>query len=206
MGFFAEGELKRLDLGGGAPQALAPATSGYGGTWNAEGVIVFAPSPSSPLMRVSAAGGTVTAATTLGPQQFGHQAPFFLPDGRRLLFTAVGGPDGRGIYLRALDGSTPTRLTPDGSQAMYLPAGPGDGAAGGARSRRRLERRRLVDLGWANTLVAQRFDLTRTTLLGDPVTLADGMSTTRGATAIGGWSVATPGLIGTAPARVASDK
>jgi len=47
----------------------------------------------------------------------------------------------------------------------------------------------------ANTLVAQRFDLTRTTLVGDPVTLADGMSTTRGATAIGGWSVATPGLI-----------
>ena len=28
------GELKRLDLGGGAPQTLAPATNGSGGTWN----------------------------------------------------------------------------------------------------------------------------------------------------------------------------
>ncbi len=67
VGFFAEGALKRLDLGSGAPQTLAPASSGYGGTWNADGVIVFAPSPSTSLMRVSAAGGTVSTATTLWP-------------------------------------------------------------------------------------------------------------------------------------------
>src|SRR6185503_8459919 len=43
IAFFAGGTLKRLDLGGG-PQTLAPATNGGGGTWNADGVIVFAPS------------------------------------------------------------------------------------------------------------------------------------------------------------------
>ena len=49
IGFFAGGALKRLDLGGGAPQTLAPAIAGRGGTWNADGVIVFAPSRTKPL-------------------------------------------------------------------------------------------------------------------------------------------------------------
>ena len=37
-------------------------------------------------MRVSATGGAAAAVTTLGPQQVGHLAPHFLPDGRRFLF------------------------------------------------------------------------------------------------------------------------
>ena len=73
IGFFAGGALKRLDLGGGAPQTLAPVITGRGGTWNADGVIVFAPSTTSPLMRVSATGGAAVAVTTLGPQQSGHR-------------------------------------------------------------------------------------------------------------------------------------
>jgi Tol biopolymer transport system component len=185
VGFFAGGALKRLDLGGGAPQTLAPVTFGSGGTWNAEGVIVFAPDNTGPLLRVSATGGQVTAVTTLGPQQLGHRLPFFLPDGHRILFTSAGAPEALGIYLAALDGSSPTRLAPDYSQAAYLPAGLGDGAAGG---------------GWlfwarANTLVAQRLDLDRPTLVGDPVTLADGMRTVIAGTTPAGWSVAASGLI-----------
>ena len=35
IGFFAGSALKRLDLGGGAPQTLAPVVAGRGGTWNA---------------------------------------------------------------------------------------------------------------------------------------------------------------------------
>jgi hypothetical protein len=44
IGFFAEGKLRRIDIAGGLPQALASAPSGYGGAWNRNGVIVFAPS------------------------------------------------------------------------------------------------------------------------------------------------------------------
>ena len=43
IGFFADGKLKRIDLGSGGPQVLADAPSGRGGTWNHDGVIVFAP-------------------------------------------------------------------------------------------------------------------------------------------------------------------
>ena len=48
VGFFARGALKRLDLGGGAPQTLAPAIAGRGGMWNTDGVILVAPSISGP--------------------------------------------------------------------------------------------------------------------------------------------------------------
>src|SRR5262249_44792098 len=54
IGFFADGELKRLDLDGGLPQVLAAAPDGRGGTWTRDGMIVFAPTPASPLARIAA--------------------------------------------------------------------------------------------------------------------------------------------------------
>ena len=52
-----ENALKRLDLGGKVPRVLAPVNARGGGTWNADGVIVFASGPGIPLMRVPATGG-----------------------------------------------------------------------------------------------------------------------------------------------------
>ena len=123
IGFFTDTSLKRLDLGGGGPRIVAPASSGAGGMWTADGFIVFAPSPSSPLMRVSDVRRTAVAVTTFGPQQIGHRWPYALPDGRRFLYYAGGPPDAAGIYLGALDGSAPIRLTPAESAGMYHPAG-----------------------------------------------------------------------------------
>ena len=158
IGFFAVGALKRLDLGGGAPQTLAPAINGAGGTWNADDVIVFAPTLGTPLMRVSATGGATAAVTTLGPQQIGHSGPFFLPDGRRFLFNSSGLPDAAGIYLGALDGRAPTRLIPANGAGVYLPS---------------------AWLLWVRvgtqTLVAQRLDVEKAALTGEPVTVADGV-------------------------------
>ena len=157
VGFFAGGALKRLDLGGGAAQTLTPANNGTGGTWNADGVILFAPSALSSLMRVSATGGAAVAATTLGPQQQAHRHPHVLPDGRRFLFYVRSAPDTTGIYLGGLDGSAPTRLTSADSAGVFLPSG---------------------WLLWvrAGTLVAQRLDVAQAALVGEPVTLADGVA------------------------------
>ena len=136
-------------------------------------------------MRVSATGGAVTAATTLGPGQLGHLGPQFLPDGRRFLFTAVGAPDASGIYLGTLDGSLPIRLTPGESAGMYLPEGPrGDGPFRGS--------------GWllwarAGTLVAQRLDVATAALTGEPVTVADGIVVDLEGRSVG--SVAATGLV-----------
>jgi Tol biopolymer transport system component len=174
IGFFADGALKRLNLGGGAPQTLARASNASGGTWNADGVIVFAPSRTSPLMRVSASGGAAVAVTALGPQQAGHLGPHFLPDGRRFLFYTLGGPEDVGVYLGALDGSVSARLTPADGAGVYLPAG---------------------WLLWARegTLLAQRLDLAQPALTGGPLTVADGVTSDvnfRGAA-----SVAATGLV-----------
>ena len=170
IGFFAAGALKRLDVGGGAAQTLAPAISGCGGTWHPDGVIVFAPSSTTALMRVSANGGDAVAVTTLGPRQQSHRAPQFLHDGRRILFYVKGAPDMAGIYLGALDGSPPIRLTPAESSAVLLPSGAG--FAGGFREGEWLLWVR------AGTLVAQRMEMERTALTGEPVLLADGLAVT----------------------------
>ena len=186
VGFMAGNALKRLDLGGGAPQTLAPVTSGAGATWSANGVVVFAPITRGTLMRVSATGGVVAAATTLGAGQTGHLAPQFLPDGRRFLFMAVGTPDAAGIYLGTLDGGAPFRLTPNDSGGTYLSEGPG-----GAGSFR--------ESGWmlwvrAGTLLAQRLDVAKAALTGEPVTVADGVAAnlTAGRSAV---SVAATGVV-----------
>jgi Tol biopolymer transport system component len=159
IGFFAAGALKRLDLGGGAPQTLAPASNAYGGTWSADGVIVFAPGGNHPLMRVSATGGDAVAVTTLLPRQIAHIGPHFLSDGFRFVFYVQGGADAAGLYLGALDGGTLTKLAADsrwGSAPADLPSG---------------------WLVWVRgrALVAQRLDLSEAALAGEPVTIAEGV-------------------------------
>jgi Tol biopolymer transport system component len=174
IGYFAGGELKRLDLGGGASLTLARATADRGGTWSADGVILFAPNISGPLLRMAASGGAAVAVTTIGPQQAGHRYPHFLPDGQRFLFYVRGVAEPAGIYLGALDGSTPTRLTPADSAGVYLS-------------------------GWMlwvreGALVAQKLDLAKASLTGESVTLADGVIVNDVRLYDGALSVA-PGLV-----------
>jgi hypothetical protein len=56
IGFFADGKLKKIDIFGAPPQALADAPDGRGGAWNRDGVILFAPGATGPLFRIPAWG------------------------------------------------------------------------------------------------------------------------------------------------------
>jgi eukaryotic-like serine/threonine-protein kinase len=78
IGFFAQGKLKKVSVTGGPPQTLCDAPSYQGGTWNRDGVIVFATGPG--LQRVPAAGGVPAALTKLGFGE-GYRFPYFLPSG-----------------------------------------------------------------------------------------------------------------------------
>ena len=91
IAFFAQGVLKKVDIFGGAPQTLCDAANGHGGTWNRDGIIVFAPAAAGPLLRVSAAGGVPVQLTQLDTSrdETAHRHPFFLPDGDHFLYTAV---------------------------------------------------------------------------------------------------------------------
>jgi eukaryotic-like serine/threonine-protein kinase len=166
IGFAADAKMKRIDIGGGAPQILAAASGFRGGTWSADGVILFAPTATAPLFRIPASGGEPVALTKVN-RQTSHRFPFFLPDGRQFLFLAQGSADTAGIYIGMLDSAETRRLTQADTPAVYLPSG---------------------WMLWVRdgTLTAQRLDLERKEMLGDSVILADSLATEvrTGATAL----------------------
>ncbi|MGH9372558.1 MAG: protein kinase domain-containing protein [Vicinamibacterales bacterium] len=124
IGFFTDDELKRIDVAGGRPLVVADAANARGGAWNADGVILFAPGVSAPIMRVPARGGPAEIVTQIhagsGPS---HRWPQFLPDGTRFLFSSsLGTADTNGLYLGSLDKTPPVRLLPgDGGGRFAAP-------------------------------------------------------------------------------------
>ena len=104
IGYFDEQKLKKLDASGDeAPLALADGPAGGGGSWNDEGVIVFAHSDGR-IHRVSAVGGEskpVTELDSSGPES--HRFPRFLPDNRHFLYWAYTGQEMSGLYVGSLD-------------------------------------------------------------------------------------------------------
>ncbi len=131
IGFFTPGKLKRIDAAGGPTLTVCdiPAGAGSrGGTWSRDGVILFAPSTTSPIFRAPANGGTSTPATQLdAAQRIGtHRWPFFLPDQRHFLYLArASGPGGsvqsgaEGIYVASLDGRVNKLLVRAVSSVAY---------------------------------------------------------------------------------------
>jgi Tol biopolymer transport system component len=107
IAFFADGALKKMPASGGAVQVLCQAPDGRGGTWSRNGDILFAPTSTSGLSRISAAGGAVTPVTRLDQRlaQHSHRWPQFLPDGRRFLYLGLStGAAGGAIFVGSLDG------------------------------------------------------------------------------------------------------
>ena len=159
LGFFAEGKLKRVDLAGGAPQVLADAPNGRGGTWSSEGVILFTPgnvvaARDSVITRVPAAGGTAMAVSHLAAGEGSHRWPQFLPDGRRFMFFSTNGrPDTQGVYLGSLDGGEPIRVLATETPAVFVPP----------------DRVLLVR---GDALMAARFDAAQGTVVAEPMSLA----------------------------------
>jgi Tol biopolymer transport system component/tRNA A-37 threonylcarbamoyl transferase component Bud32 len=122
LGFFAGGKLKKIEVSGGPPIALCDAADALGGAWSPDGVIVFAPRNPLALQKVSASGGVPTAATVLGPGEMGQRRPFFLPDGRHLLYYALtsGGAGSGSIYLASLDSNErKLLLNSDAGNVLY---------------------------------------------------------------------------------------
>jgi Tol biopolymer transport system component len=158
IGYFAGGKLKKIDVSGGPPQTLCDASGGSrGGTWNRDGVIVFASGPFGPLYRVAAAGGTPVAVTALDQSrsETAHRWPYFLPDGRHFIyFVRSAQPEIGGVYVGSLDAKETKRLLPSTLNAAY--ASPG-----------------FLLFIRNETLMAQRFDPDALQLTGDPFSVAE---------------------------------
>ena len=126
IGFFAGSKLKKIEASGGPPQTLCDASNGRGGSWSPAGVIVFAPSTASPLLRVSAAGGKPEPLTKIDAsrKESTHRWPWFLPDGNHFLFLAEGSsPEENAIFAGSLDAMPPKLLLRVDSSMAYAPPG-----------------------------------------------------------------------------------
>jgi serine/threonine protein kinase len=155
IGFFANGQLKRLDLATGVIRVLAGAPQSRRGVWTRDGVIVFGAGSTGTLSRVMADGGAVTAATTLLTGQSGHRFPQLLPDHRRFLFMTLGLADVRGVYAASLDDPTPRRVMDRDAAFAVAPPDYHLVARQGALWARRFDPADLRPVG-EYTLVAQR--------------------------------------------------
>lgn len=184
LGFFSDGKLKKIAVAGGPPQTLCDATSGRGGTWNRDGVILFSPGPGGVIFRVPAAGGTPVPVTKLPGNGVGegNRFPVFLPDGDHFVYN-VGSdkPNAAGVYVGSLSGETAMRLLPDVSNALY--AQPAAQAAFGHLLFRR-----------EGTLMAQPFDAKGFKTAGDALPIAGQVPIT-GNDGFGAFSVAGNGML-----------
>src|SRR5262249_45725397 len=89
LGFFADGSLKTISLRGGAAVTLSEAPNGMGGAWSPAGWIVFAPSLSAGLRRISEDGSGNEAFSQVNPKEKeqAHWSPVLLSDQHTVLFT-----------------------------------------------------------------------------------------------------------------------
>ena len=154
IAFYADAQLKRVNLADGAVRTIAsPVPAPGGGTWSRDDTIVFSSSPGTSLLRVAAAGGELREVTRFEPAHRYHRRPAFLPDGRHFLFFITGPPDVGGVHLARLDDLASRRLVAADGPAVF--------AAG-----------HLVFVR-DGKLIAQPFDPDRLETLGDEVTIDD---------------------------------
>ncbi len=122
IAYFAQQKLLKITASGGPPQTLC--TIGIdvnrGGTWSRDGTIVFSSGQGRTLSRVSSAGGQPSEFTRLPNGQTGHLFPWFLPDGRHVLFYATATSDDvAGVYVGSLDAAESKRLAGADTAAVY---------------------------------------------------------------------------------------
>jgi len=159
LGFFARGRLKVVEASGSAPapRALADVFVARGGSWSADGTILFAPSVRQPLLQVPAAGGKPAPVTRLEEGEIEHSSPWFLPDGRRFLYRVRHSETGRNaLFLGSLDSKERRLVLQIDSDVAYSPSG------------HLLFRR-------GDRLMAARFDAGKGRIEGEPVELAQGV-------------------------------
>jgi Tol biopolymer transport system component len=166
LGFASGSSLKKIDVAGGPPQAIADAPGNVGvGSWSRDNVIVFGTrGGTGGIRRVSATGGTPVELTTVDQARGEslHAVPYFLPDGRRFLYFASSPrPESEGIYVGSIDdspGSRPERLV----ATTLGPAQIGTDASG-------------TNLFFVRggTLMAQRFNPDSLQLTGETATVAE---------------------------------
>ena len=130
IGFWSDGELRKIPIGGGAAVSICDAAGLRGSVWLADNTIVFSPSPTGPLMRVLAEGGSSpTALTKLDPSkgEKTHRTLIGLPGGKAVVFVVgsneIGTYDESRIVALTLETGQIAELVKGGYAPAYSPTG-----------------------------------------------------------------------------------
>ena len=165
LAFFARGRIWRIDLPGGVPVDLGPASAtAVGGSWGDDDVLVYTPNYADPLWAIPASGGKARALTTIdrAAGEVSHRWPCVLPGSDGVLFTIKSATDESfdDACIAIADAMTGAHrvLVEGGSMPRYLDGG------------------RLV-FARNGRLYTIAFDLASQTTRGAPVLVLDGVAT-----------------------------
>ena len=162
IGFWQDGQLKKVSITGGAPLMLCPAENPWGVSWTSDNTILYGQSDegagtgAAGIWRVSSEGGKPEHVVKVEAGQIAH-GPQLLPGGRAILFTLVarrGEWDTAQIVVQSLDSGRRHVVVERGADARYVPTG------------------HLV-YALDGTLLAVPFDVTRLAVTGDAVPLVE---------------------------------
>ena len=180
IGFFAQGKLKKIATAGGPPVAVCDSPAGRGGSWAADGTIIFSSGPTSPILKVAATGGKPVAVTKVPPgdSSAGARFPSLLPDGRHFFYLAASSGADSGVFIGSLDGAAPVPLIRDVTNVVFARSN-GHG---------------YIVFRREETLMAQRFDPDALKVTGDVFPLATSVPITENI-GYGAFSAANDGTL-----------
>jgi eukaryotic-like serine/threonine-protein kinase len=185
IAFDSGGKLKKVAISGGAAETICDLNGiTAGGSWNRDGVIIFAQIPGG-VMQVSAGGGSPSPLTALDRSrgEVVHVVPSFLPDGRHFVYLRRSTvPENNGVYLGSLDATPETQSS---KRLIATQFGPAFAASGDDGSGQLLFIR-------DGALMAESFDGRQMEPSGEPTTVAEQVGTYIGT---GFFSVSTNGAL-----------
>ena len=153
VGFWADGQLKRVSLTGGAAVTIGESVEPFGISWGSDDAILFGSLAGA--WRVPASGGTPELIIPVEGEEGGIPGPQLLPGGEWVLFSLF--PSQQVMLQSLATGERHVLLEDGGTNARYVPTG------------------HLVYV-LDGTLLAQPFDIEQRTLAPGPVPLVEGIS------------------------------
>ena len=186
IAFFGGRFLKKVRTSGVAPEVICETEAAPGGgTWNRDGVILFAPGLSGGLYRVTASGGKPQQVLGLNESKSERADlwPQFLPDGKHFVFyQQTDLAETSGVYAGSLEQAEYRRLFTSQTNAVYSAVSPDSPKSG-----------YLLYIN-ERSLMAQQFNAGRLETAEDPVVLAGDIGAVR-SLALAPISVSTAGVL-----------
>ena len=156
IAFWADDQLKKVSVTGGAPVTLSETRDFYGASWGPDDNILLG-MPNVGVLRVPGAGGTPEVIVPVEGGEVNLPRPQLLPGGEWLLFSVY--PSQRVAVQSLVTGERHVLIENGGGDVRYLPTG------------------HVVHV-LDGTLLAQPFDVDRLTITGGPVALVEGITQT----------------------------